>query len=77
MEKFLSSFQKKILPRIKTGENIFEILNEILDELLRICSTNLGNISFTDPYEKVLTIIASRGLDTEKQLAVKLPFNME
>lgn len=76
MEKFLSSFHKKILPRIKSGENIFEILNEILDELLRICSTNLGNISFTDPYEKVLTIIASRGLDTEKQLAVKLPFNI-
>jgi len=75
MEKFsesLSTFRDIL----ESDSNVFNVFDALLDTILGFCNAVTGNISLTDPFEKVLIILSAVGLDKEKKLAVKLPFNI-
>lgn len=66
----------KIRQILESDRNIFNLFDSILDEILKFCDASTGNISLTDPFEKVLIILSARGMDKEKKLAVRLPFGV-
>lgn len=66
----------KIRQILESDKNIFNLFDSILDEILSFCEATTGNISLTDPFEKVLSILSARGMDKEKKLAVRLPFGV-
>lgn len=72
----LSQFLEQFREKVGVGQNIFDILDEFLDDLLFFSQASTGNVSLTDPFENVLTIISARGLDKEKKLAAKFPFGI-
>ncbi len=61
---------------LDSNQNVFNLFDTLLDIILDFCNALTGNISLTDPFEKVLIILAARGLDKEKKLAVKLPIGV-
>ncbi len=61
---------------LESNSNVFNSFDALLDITLDFCNALNGNISLTDPFEKVLIILAARGLDKEKKLAVKLPIGL-
>jgi Nif-specific regulatory protein len=75
MEKFGESLSK-FRDILDSGSNVFNLFDALLDVILNFCNAVTGNISLTDPFEKVLIILSAVGLDKEKKLAVKLPFNI-
>ncbi len=75
MEKFSESLSK-FRDILDSGSNVFNVFDALLDVILNFCNAITGNISLTDPFEKVLIILSAVGLDKEKKLAVKLPFNI-
>ncbi|MCE9498910.1 MAG: sigma 54-interacting transcriptional regulator [Leptospira sp.] len=75
-DRELSESFSKIKKEIKSGKPFSEILDLFLDEALSLFGASTGSISLTDPEKKVLTIVAARGIDKDKRLAAKLPFNV-
>ena len=67
---------KKFRDTLESNSNVFNIFDNLLDIILEYCNAVTGNISLTDPFEKVLIILSARGLDKEKKLAVRLPIGV-
>jgi len=72
----ISSAIRKIQKEIHVLPNISDRLNYILDATLALFGASTGSISITDQEENILTIVAAKGMDWEKKIAVKLPFNL-
>lgn len=72
----VSSALRRIQKEIQKLPNISERLNFILEESLSLFGATTGSISLTDPDENVLTIVAAKGMDSEKKIAAKLPFKL-
>ncbi|TGL65246.1 sigma 54-interacting transcriptional regulator [Leptospira jelokensis] len=66
---------RKIQKEIQQLPNITDRLNFILEMTLTLFGASTGSISIMDQEEKVLTIVAAKGMDWEKKIAAKLPFN--
>lgn len=75
MRQDISSALRKIQKEIQGLPNITDRLNFILDATLNLFGASTGSISITDQEEKVLTIVAAKGMESEKKMAAKLPFN--
>lgn len=75
MKQDISSALRKIQKEIQGLPNITDRLNFILDATLNLFGASTGSISITDQEEKVLTIVAAKGMESEKKMAAKLPFN--
>jgi Nif-specific regulatory protein len=75
MEKIVDSLFK-FRNTLESNANVFNSFDALLDIILEYCNALNGNISLTDPFEKVLIILAARGLDKEKKIAVKLPIGL-
>ncbi|MCZ8342530.1 MAG: sigma 54-interacting transcriptional regulator [Leptospira sp.] len=75
MKQDISSALRKIQKEIQSLPNITDRLNFILDATLNLFGASTGSISITDQEEKVLTIVAAKGMESEKKMAAKLPFN--
>ncbi|MGE8720610.1 sigma 54-interacting transcriptional regulator [Leptospira terpstrae] len=72
----ISGTLRKIQKEIQQLPNITDRLNFILDMTLTLFGASTGSISIMDQEEKVLTIVAAKGMDWEKKIAAKLPFNL-
>ncbi|XDD46747.1 sigma 54-interacting transcriptional regulator [Leptospira sp. WS39.C2] len=72
----ISGALRKIQKEIQQLPNITDRLNFILDMTLTLFGATTGSISIMDQEEKVLTIVAAKGMDWEKKIAAKLPFNL-
>jgi DNA-binding NtrC family response regulator len=75
LKQDISSALRKIQKEIQGLPNITDRLNFILDATLNLFGASTGSISITDQEEKVLTIVAAKGMESEKKMAAKLPFN--
>ncbi|MDF3819775.1 sigma 54-interacting transcriptional regulator [Leptospira sp. 96542] len=67
---------RKIQKEIHNLPNITDRLNFILEASLTLFGASTGSISIADQEEKVLTIVAAKGMDSEKKIAAKLPFKL-
>lgn len=72
----ISGALRKIQKEIQQLPNITDRLNFILEMTLTLFGASTGSISIMDQEEKVLTIVAAKGMDWEKKIAAKLPFNL-
>ncbi|TGL07809.1 sigma-54-dependent Fis family transcriptional regulator [Leptospira bouyouniensis] len=72
----ISGTLRKIQKEIQQLPNITDRLNFILDMTLTLFGASTGSISIMDQEEKVLTIVAAKGMDWEKKIAAKLPLNL-
>ncbi|TGN20908.1 sigma 54-interacting transcriptional regulator [Leptospira idonii] len=72
----ISGTIRKIQKEIHVLPNITDRLNFILDATLALFGATTGSISIADNEEHVLTIVAAKGMDWEKKIAAKLPFNL-
>lgn len=75
MKQDISGALRKIQQEIRSLPNITDRLNYILEATLSLFGASTGSISITDQAEKVLTIVAAKGMEWEKKIAAKLPFN--
>lgn len=64
----ISGTLRKIQKEIQQLPNITDRLNFILDMTLTLFGASTGSISIMDQEEKVLTIVAAKGMDWEKKL---------
>ena len=67
---------EKVKEKIRSKENIFDLLDSILNDVIQYCNATTGNISLREPIENVLIIISAVGLDKEKKLAARLPVGL-
>lgn len=75
-EKDFSEWISYIQIELRNKKLISEKMDFILDESLKLFDATTGSISLTDPDQQLLTIVASKGMDGEKKLAAKFPFNV-
>jgi transcriptional regulator with PAS, ATPase and Fis domain len=75
-EKDFSDWIAKTQKELQRLKSISEKMDYILTESLRLFGASTGSISLTDPDQKLLTIVAAKGMDGEKKLAAKFPFNV-
>jgi transcriptional regulator with GAF, ATPase, and Fis domain len=67
---------KKLFSQLTFNRNIFDSLDPILEEILKLFNASTGSISLADHNEKTLIIYSARGIDKEKKIAAKLPFTI-
>lgn len=72
----ISSRIRKIQREVHRIPSVTERLNYIIEESLSLFAATTGSLSISNPREKVLTIVAAKGMDWEKKMAAKLPFSM-
>jgi Nif-specific regulatory protein len=74
--KDFSEWISYIQEELRNKKTISEKMDFILDESLQLFDASTGSISLTDQDQQLLTIVAAKGMDGEKKLAAKFPFNV-
>ncbi len=72
----ISSRIRTLQKKIHRISSVTERLSYIIEESLDLFGASTGSLSIANPQEKVLTIVAAKGMDWEKKMAAKLPFSM-
>ncbi|WCL49796.1 sigma 54-interacting transcriptional regulator [Leptospira sp. GIMC2001] len=75
-EKDFSELISHIQVELRNKPTISAKMDYILEESLRLFDATTGSISLADPEQKLLTIVAAKGMDGEKKLAAKFPFSV-